>query len=49
VLPVADQLAERLFRKRNAMFIQKQYNELFPLVSLAEDRVAPNGRGANSA
>jgi len=35
---IADSLAERLFRARNAMFIQKQYNEYFPLVSLAEDR-----------
>ena len=49
VLPVADQLAERLFRKRNAMFIQKQYNELFPLVSLAEDQSGPNRRSADSA
>jgi uncharacterized protein len=38
VLDAADRVAERLFRKRNAMFVQKQYNELFPLVSLAEDR-----------
>jgi uncharacterized protein len=38
---IADQLAERLFRARNAMFIQKQYNEYFPLVSLAEDRARP--------
>jgi uncharacterized protein len=37
LLEVSDRLADRLFRKRNAMFIQKQYNELFPLVSLAED------------
>lgn len=37
VLRIADGLAERLFRTRSAMFIQKQYNELFPLVSLAED------------
>ena len=37
VLQVADRLAARLFRKRTPMFIQKQYNELFPLISLAED------------
>jgi len=36
-LKAADRVAERLFRGRNAMFIQRQYNELFPLVSLAED------------
>ena len=40
VLQVADRLAERLFRKKAPMFVQKQYNELFPLVSLAEDHVA---------
>jgi uncharacterized protein len=36
-LRIADQLAERLFRRKSPMFIQKQYNELFPLISLAED------------
>jgi uncharacterized protein len=40
VLRVADGLAERLFRKKAPMFIQKQYNELFPLISLAEDHAA---------
>lgn len=38
LIPIADRLAEKLFKKRSAMFIQKQYNELFPLISLAEDR-----------
>ena len=36
----ADRVAEKLFRARNGMFIQKQYNELFPLVSLAEDQAS---------
>jgi len=40
-LAAADRVAERLFRRRCGMFIQKQYDELFPLVSLAEDRSAP--------
>ena len=40
VLPIADRLAERLFQKRSALFIQKHYNEMFPLVSLVEDTVA---------
>jgi len=43
VLKIADTLAERLFRKRSAMFLQKQYNELFPLLSLAEDHAACAG------
>ncbi len=36
-LRIADRLAERLFRRKSPMFIQKQYNELFPLISLVED------------
>jgi len=39
VLPIVDQLAARLFKQRNAMFIQKHYNDLFPLLSLVEDTV----------
>ncbi len=38
VLPIADRLAEKLYKKRSAMFIQKQYNHLYPLLSLVEDR-----------
>ena len=38
VFKIADRVAERLFQRRSAMFIQKQYNQLFPLVSLAEDQ-----------
>ena len=38
VLPIADRLAGRLYREGNALFIQKQYNEFYPVVSLAEDR-----------
>jgi uncharacterized protein len=37
-LPIADRVAEKLFKQRSALFIQKQYNELYPLVSLAEER-----------
>lgn len=40
ILPIADALAERLFKKRSPMFIQKHYNEMFPLISLVEDSVA---------
>ena len=38
VLPIADQLAERLYRRGSALFIQKQYNDFYPLLSLTEDR-----------
>lgn len=38
LIPIADKLAERLYKKRNAMFVQKQYNEMYPMLSLIEDR-----------
>lgn len=37
VLPIADELAGRLFKKRDPLFIQKHYNEMYPLISLVED------------
>lgn len=40
LLPIADRVAERLFKKRNALFIQKHYNDMYPLVSLVEDRTS---------
>ena len=40
ILPIADRLAARLFKRRSPMFIQKHYNELFPLISLVEDTAA---------
>ena len=39
VLPIADQLAERLYTQGSALFIQKQYNDFYPLASLAEDQM----------
>jgi uncharacterized protein len=39
LLPIADHLAGRLFKERNALFIQKHYNELYPVLSLIEDTV----------
>ncbi len=38
LLPIADSLAEKLYKKRSAMFIQKHYNDMYPLVSLVEDK-----------
>ncbi len=37
LLPIADSLAERLYHERNALFMQKHYNALYPTLSLAED------------
>jgi len=36
--PIADYVAETLFRENNALFIHKHYNESYPIVSLVEDR-----------
>lgn len=40
LLPIADELAEELYKKRSAIFIQKQYNDMFPLLSLTEDKLS---------
>lgn len=45
ILPIADRLAARLFKARSPMFIQKHYNDLFPLISLVEDTVAKREGG----
>jgi uncharacterized protein len=37
LLPIADRLAEKLYKKKSAMFIQKHYNDMFPMLSLIED------------
>ncbi|MDQ7826343.1 MAG: radical SAM protein [Candidatus Eremiobacteraeota bacterium] len=37
VIPVADRLARRLYRKKAPMFIQKHYNPAYPVISLLED------------
>ena len=39
LLPIADSLAERLYKKRDAAFLQKQYNEWYPILSMVEDRI----------
>lgn len=37
VLPIVDKLAGRLFKEKNGMFIQKHYNQMYPLISMIED------------
>lgn len=37
LFPIVDRMAERLYRERSGMFIQKHYNQIFPLISLVED------------
>ena len=36
--PIADYVAETLYKEKNALFIHKHYNEMYPLASLVEDR-----------
>jgi len=36
--PIADRVAEKLYKERNALFIHKHYNDMYPVVSLVEDR-----------
>lgn len=45
VLPIADKLAARLYKQRSGMFIQKHYNDMFPLISLVEDKAGRQGEG----
>jgi uncharacterized protein len=37
ITPVADYAAETLYKDKSALFIQKHYNELYPVMSLVED------------
>lgn len=38
LLPIADKLAVSLYKKKSAMFIHKHYNDMYPMLSLIEDR-----------
>lgn len=37
LLPLADRLAEELYASRNPLFLQRNYNSLFPILSFLED------------
>jgi uncharacterized protein len=37
ITPIADYVAETLFKEKNALFLHKHYNELYPVMSLVED------------
>jgi uncharacterized protein len=39
VLSIADRLAGRLYHQGSAIFLQKHYNDFYPLASLAEDNI----------
>ncbi|MFC1782861.1 radical SAM protein [Planctomycetota bacterium] len=38
--PIADQVGETLYAQRNKQFIQKHYNDAYPLLSLLEDHLS---------
>ena len=38
LLPIADSIAEKLYKERNSLFIHKQYNEFYPILSMIEDK-----------
>jgi uncharacterized protein len=40
LLPIVDRLASRLYQKRNAMFIHKHYNDMYPVISAVEDQAS---------
>ena len=37
LIPIADSIAAKLYKKRNGLFIHKHYNNLYPLISMVED------------
>ena len=37
LIPIVDKLGERLYKKKAAMFIQKHYNAVYPILSLIDD------------
>jgi len=37
LIPIVDRLGERLYKKNAAMFIQKHYNAVYPILSMLED------------
>ena len=41
VFPIVDRLAERLYKNRDVMFIQRHYNPAFPILSFLEDLSTP--------
>jgi uncharacterized protein len=45
LLKIVDGVAEKLYDKRNALFIHKHYNEFYPVLSLIEDKT----KAVNSA
>lgn len=49
LIPIADRLGDRLFKQRSALFVQKHYNDYFPLISLAEDSQKPSANSKSTS
>ena len=43
LIPIADRLANRLWRRRNAVFLHKHYNPAYPVLSFAEQAMREEG------
>jgi uncharacterized protein len=39
ITPIADRAAEKLFKSRNALFIHRHYNDMYPVMSLIDDMI----------
>ena len=48
ILPIADKVAGKLYKKKNSMFIQKHYNDFYPVISLVEDKAGQGQSELNS-
>lgn len=44
LMPIADRVGRKLYRKRNPLFLHKHYNAAYPVLSLLEDVYAPAPR-----
>lgn len=40
ITPIADALAQKLYDQRDPLFVQKHYNDYYPLLSLLEDQLS---------
>ncbi|NLN04412.1 MAG: radical SAM protein [Clostridiaceae bacterium] len=39
IIEISDKIARKLYKKKNALFIHKHYNEMYPIISAIEDKL----------
>lgn len=39
IIEISDTIARKLYKKKNALFIHKHYNEMYPIISAIEDKL----------